>query len=103
MTKPTTDEYLVSLQNQIDKLFVKNFINDTLINELLYTAMIEQKLSTDWVQDRVNESRKILDRLFSKDDSFSKIYSAERSSDLLSEVELDIAEALKLLVEIRKD
>lgn len=102
MTNSTTDEKIQILQNQIEKLHVKNWINETLITELLYTAMVEEKITIDWVTQRVNHSRELLDQLFSKDDAFSKIYLADRSSDLLSEVESDIAEALELLVETRK-
>lgn len=102
MTNSTTDEKIQILQNQIEKLHVKNWINEIFITELIYTAMVEEKLTIDWVTQRVNHSRELLDHLFSKDDAFSKSYLADRSSDLLSEVESDIAEALELLVEIRK-
>lgn len=102
MTKPTTDEYLVSLQSQIDKLRVKTLVNESLITEILYTAMIEEKLTIDWVRQRVVESRKILDRFAEKDSDLAKIYLAQRSSDLLSDVESEIADALDFLIEHRK-
>lgn len=102
MTNPTTDEYLVSLQRQIDKLRVKTLVNESLITEILYTAMIEEKLTIDWVRQRVVESRKILDRLPETDSHLAKIYLAERSSDLLSDVESEISDALDFLIESRK-
>ena len=102
MSNSTTDEYLASLQSQIDKLHVKTLVNESLIAEILYTAMIEEKLTIDWVKQRVVESRKILDRFAEKDSDLAKIYLAERSSDLLSDVESEIADALDFLIKSDK-
>lgn len=99
MTEITVEQQLLSLQKQIDKLNIQSWLTQHLIWELLGSAIDEQKISADWLEERIADVRKTFDQVISNNQHFSDAYLSSKPSDLLTSLEEEISSLRDLITE----
>lgn len=101
MADNSIEKRLELLESRCFELNVSNSQTQDFISNFIYSAIISGKLSSNWVDHRIQETKEVFDKAFlDGNDPLSNAYQESASSDFLSQLTKEVAEARQLLSDL---